>query len=128
MIKGAVAVMFDKEGRTLILLRPATDRWMPRKWALVGGKLDNGETPEQALAREVKEETTLIIRSPREFYVSDNGEVLYYIVKDYEGEVCIDYEHDDFAWVYPEDLTNYDVVSGLGALVWRAREMLTYYA
>jgi 8-oxo-dGTP diphosphatase len=128
MIKGAVAVIFDREGRVLLLLRPKKDRWMPSKWALVGGKLDKGETPEQALRREVAEETTLQIKSPIEFYTSKNGEVIYFIVKSYDGNVCIDYEHDDFAWVYPEELTNYDVVPGLIARVWRAREMLVYYA
>ena len=42
---GAVAVIFDEEGRVLIALRPKEDRWMPSKWALVGGKRDKGETP-----------------------------------------------------------------------------------
>ena len=128
MIKGAVAVIFNREGQVLVLLRPAADRWMPSKWALVGGKLDEGETAEEALVREVREETSLNIKNPIEFYTSNNGEVVYYIVKHYDGEVAIDYEHDDFAWVYPEELTNYDVVPGLIARVWRAREMLVYYA
>ena len=41
---------------------------------------------------------------------------------EYYGDVTIDFEHDDFAWVKPEDLTNYDRVSTLDGLVKRAKE------
>ena len=126
MIKGAVVIIFDCEGRALILLRPKEDKWMPLKWALVGGKLDKGETAEEAVLRETKEETSLDIKAPVEFYISDNGEVVYFVTESYDGEVSIDYEHEDFAWVYPEDLTNYDVVPGLTVMVQRAREILNY--
>ena len=125
---GAVAVVFDKEGRVLIALRPKADRWMSEKWALIGGKLDDGETPMQAVIREVKEETTLKIKNPIEFYISKNGEVVYFFTRDYEGDVTLDFEHDDHAWVYPENLTNYNVVPVLIDVVNRAQEVSRLYA
>ena len=127
MIVGAVAAIFDREGRVLILLRPEFDTWMPHKWALAGGKLDEGERPLEAVIREVKEETTLDIHDPIEYYISTNGEVVYYVTQEYTGNVTIDYEHEDFTWVYPEELTNYDVVPGLIKVVKRAQQVL-YYA
>jgi len=48
------AIMADKEGKILLQLRdeePGKDTWV-----LFGGGLENGETEEQALRREIKEE------------------------------------------------------------------------
>ena len=57
MITGAVVVVFNAMGKTLIVRRHAGDRWMPGKWALVGGKLEEGESSCDAVIREAKEET-----------------------------------------------------------------------
>lgn len=51
------AVIRDSDGRLLLVRRarpPAAGRW-----SLPGGRIELGETPEQALAREVAEETGL---------------------------------------------------------------------
>lgn len=41
--------------------------WYPDHWGLFGGSIDPGESPEQALAREVEEETGLAPRELRYF-------------------------------------------------------------
>ena len=124
MPRGSAVVIFDEEGRLLILLRPKTVRWGAGKWALPGGHIEEGETPMMAACREVREETTLLIPNPKQFHISDNGEVVYFVVEDHQGNVAIDFEHDDFAWVYPEELTNYDRVPTLDSLVAHAKEAL----
>jgi len=124
MPKGSAVVIFDEEGRVLILLRPKAVRWSPGKWALPGGHIEEGESPVDAAVREVREETTLMINDPIEFHTSPNGEVRYFTTRVNNANVVIDFEHDDFVWVYPEDLTNYDRVSTLDDLVVRAREAL----
>ena len=121
---GSAVVIFDEEGRVLILLRPKNMKWAPGKWALPGGHIEEGETPMMAAVREVREETTLVIPNPKQFHVSDNGEVVYFVCDHFDGDVEIDFEHDDFAWVKPEDLTNYDRVLTLDGLVQRAKEAL----
>tara|TARA_R110000744_G_scaffold5421_11_gene19196 strand:+ start:261 stop:764 length:504 start_codon:yes stop_codon:yes gene_type:complete len=123
---GSAVVIFDQEGRVLILKRAAISHWMPLKWGLPGGLINKGEAAIRAAVREVKEETTLDIPEPMEFYLSDNGEVVYFTTQEYSGEVTIDFEHEDFAWVYPEDLTNYDRVPHLVNVVERAKEALNY--
>ena len=124
MPRGSAVVIFDEEGRLLILLRPKTVRWGAGKWALPGGHIEEGETPMMAACREVREETTLLIPNPKQFHISDNGEVVYFVAEDHQGNVAIDFEHDDFAWVYPEKLTNYDRVPTLDSLVAHAKEAL----
>tara|TARA_R100001509_G_scaffold164436_1_gene141991 strand:- start:157 stop:669 length:513 start_codon:yes stop_codon:yes gene_type:complete len=125
MIFGAVCVIFDQEsGHVLIVKRPKEDRWMPSKWALVGGKLDKGETSLEAVVREVKEETQIDIESPKFFYTSQNGEVEYFWTQVVNPKVVIDFEHDDYAWVDPKELTNYDIVPGLERVVLLAQKEL----
>jgi mutator protein MutT len=50
-----VAGIFVREGRLLLSRRPDGGPW-PGLWELPGGKVEDGETPEEALVREWKEE------------------------------------------------------------------------
>jgi 8-oxo-dGTP diphosphatase len=53
----AQALIFDRDGKLLIYLRDdKPDIPFPNHWDFFGGHLEDGETPEQALEREVKEE------------------------------------------------------------------------
>jgi 8-oxo-dGTP diphosphatase len=53
----ACGLLFDKQGKLLIYLRDdKPDIPFPNHWDLFGGHIEDGETPEQALAREVTEE------------------------------------------------------------------------
>jgi 8-oxo-dGTP diphosphatase len=55
----AVAGIFVREGRLLMSRRPEGGTW-PGLWELPGGKVEDGETPEEALAREWREELDAI--------------------------------------------------------------------
>ena len=51
------AVIVDGEGRVLAAQRPCSkDAYKSLKWELPGGKLEEGETPEEAIIREIREE------------------------------------------------------------------------
>jgi ADP-ribose pyrophosphatase YjhB (NUDIX family) len=54
------AVVHDPAGR-LLLIRRGHDPHRGR-WTLPGGRVDPGETPEQAVVREIREETGLDVR------------------------------------------------------------------
>lgn len=64
----AAAILVTADGRYLLQLRDR-DRpiWFPGFWGLFGGALEPGETPEQALVRELDEELGLRIEAPRYF-------------------------------------------------------------
>jgi 8-oxo-dGTP pyrophosphatase MutT (NUDIX family) len=51
------ALIRDDRGRVFVQRRSATRRVLPGVWDIVGGHIEAGETLEEALAREIKEET-----------------------------------------------------------------------
>ncbi|MPZ75155.1 MAG: NUDIX domain-containing protein [Deltaproteobacteria bacterium] len=59
----AQVLLFDRGGRLLIYLRDDNpDIPFPNHWDFFGGHLEEGESPEQALVREVKEEIGVELR------------------------------------------------------------------
>lgn len=63
VIESASSVLLI-DGKILMLKRPDTARSYPGRWSLCAGKLEKGETPEQAAVREIKEETQITAGSP----------------------------------------------------------------
>ncbi len=57
LVAGAMIV---RDGRVLLGRRAPHRRICPDTWDLIGGHLEAGETPEQALARELAEEIGII--------------------------------------------------------------------
>jgi 8-oxo-dGTP diphosphatase len=56
----AAVALVDRDNRVLIANRPA-GKSMAGLWEFPGGKVDGGETPEQALVRELKEELGITV-------------------------------------------------------------------
>ena len=54
----AAVALFDTDGRVLVAQRPE-GKSMAGLWEFPGGKLEQGETPEEALIRELREELAI---------------------------------------------------------------------
>jgi len=64
----AQILLFDRDDRLIIYLRDDNAAIpFPDHWDLIGGHVEEGETPEQALVREAKEEIGLELQQPRFF-------------------------------------------------------------
>ncbi|PXX71199.1 8-oxo-dGTP diphosphatase [Nocardia tenerifensis] len=102
LVVGAVVA---HDGKVLLLQRPADD-FMGGIWELPSGKVDPGEALDNALIREVKEETGLDIASIRKYlgefdYQSGSGNKsrqFNFIVDVIDPEPVELTEHDAYTW------------------------------
>lgn len=107
------AAIYDKQGRILLAQRPE-GKSMAGLWELPGGKIEPGETPEVALARELREELDILVNpsllKPITFashtYHAFHLLMPIYEVKHWDGEVRPQ-EQQGIAWVSPEALSEY---------------------
>jgi 8-oxo-dGTP diphosphatase len=111
----AKAVIKDAQGRFLLLRRSASSKHNAGKWDLPGGKADVGEDLDQALIREVSQETTFTVRLERVLGAAESEtpvkKIAYLIFEAHfeSGEICLSDEHDAYAWVSPSRLDEYDI-------------------
>lgn len=66
----ATCLLLDKEGKLLVYQRDNKPTIpFPNHWDLFGGIVENGETPEQALVREIQEELGIRLENFQKFRV-----------------------------------------------------------
>lgn len=63
MTKYVCGFLFDTTLNLVVLIEKQTPEWQKGKWNAVGGKIEEGETPLQAMTREFKEEAGLEIEN-----------------------------------------------------------------
>ena len=108
-------VILDNSGRILVIKRSRASRGNPGKWDLPGGKAEIGEKFDQALLREVCEETGLSISltcvaGSAESELPDK-KVAYIIMEGRlkSGVLRRCFEHEDFAWIKTEEFPAMDL-------------------
>lgn len=55
-LTGVAAIILDEAGRLLVNKRTGKCKWEPGVWSLPCGKVEEGESPEKAIIRELEEE------------------------------------------------------------------------
>ena len=109
----------DGEGRLLLLKRSMKSRFWAGQWETPGGKIDAGESFDQALVRETKEETGLTISldcvaGVSEFELPHTRVVLLFMTAHVvSGEVRLSEEHEEYAWLFMEEFAQKDLTVGL---------------
>lgn len=100
----AAAVIFD-EGRNILLVKSTYNRFHP--WGLPGGSLEYGERPEEAVIREVMEETHLTVCIEKLLLVSSwtpDRVGLYYLCRITGGTFSPSDEVSEFAFFSLDEL------------------------
>jgi 8-oxo-dGTP diphosphatase len=111
-MRQVAAAVIEKDGKILIARRKQKDP-LGGKWEFPGGKLESGETPEECLKRELREELGIETRvgeyfcSSRFVYRHIAIELLAYRASYVSGEITL-HEHERIEWILPEELKDYD--------------------
>jgi 8-oxo-dGTP diphosphatase len=106
------AALADAEGRVLLQRRP-DGKAMAGLWEFPGGKLEEGERSEAALARELEEELGIevdeVALEPAAFVSADNGGrnmlLLLYLCRTWRGEPA-PLHASALAWVQPREMAS----------------------
>ena len=115
----AAGILFRDSSRRVLLLRRA-DGHYPNHWALPGGKLEEGETAEQAARRETLEEVQYDYRGELVRLARRHDDIVDFTT----FTACVDRfdlvlnpEHDAFLWVTPREALNLKLHPGVRAVL-----------
>jgi len=116
MIKVAVGII-TLGTQVLVCQRKKSSRY-PLKWEFPGGKFENGESAEQCLRRELREELSIDAIVGGEFFhqewlYPDSGsfEVCYHLVPSYAGTIRNNV-FEQIRWVHRDELAGIEMLDG----------------
>lgn len=139
-------VVYNSEGKYLITKRSEKKKAFPGKWHVPGGGLDTDDyvnsepttddhqwynTVEKTLRRELKEEVNIEVGKPEYLlditFIRPDGIpvlVLSYFAEYLSGDIALDEDTVDFAWVTPEEAKGYDLIKGIDEEIAMADKIL----
>ena len=106
-----VAALFRRENKFMICQRPA-NKARGLLWEFVGGKVEPGETPEQALVRECREELGIetsvgpLFTEVIHEYPDITVRLSVYRAEIVRGTPQL-LEHNDIRWITPSEISRY---------------------
>ena len=126
----AAVALVDADGRVLIAQRPP-GKAMAGLWEFPGGKVRDGETPERALVRELKEELGIDVTESclgaftfaSHAYADFHLLMPLYLCRKWKGMPAA-HEHSALKWVRPDKLAEYEMPPADEPLVAMLRDFL----
>ena len=116
-----VAAVIKKNNYFLIVKRNRK-KHLGLKWEFPGGKVQENETFEEALIREIKEELNIKIslqdKIAEEKYKDEKIDIVlhYFLCTQEDGNIELN-EHEDLAWVEKKDFDKYNFAEGDGNIL-----------
>ena len=116
MMKLEAVAIYVRCGEKHLLLKRAKEAALhPEKWSSAGGRMEEGETPEETAVRELLEETK--IQNQDLSFVSlvdfeDYVLYLFELVIEEPLNVALSDEHTDYRWLTYSELEKMDLMPG----------------
>jgi 8-oxo-dGTP diphosphatase len=120
-----VTVFIEYQGKILLLRRSQKVRTMKGKWAGVSGYIERQREPLRQAFKEVHEETGLTSKNikvinegkPLEAVENPPNNIIWIVHPFYfrsnTNAIILDWEHDQYKWINPAKIINYDTVPRL---------------
>ena len=123
-MRTVVAAVIERSDRRLLIGQRRRNDSSALKWEFPGGKVEAGETPEDALARELKEELGATLQKSipigrvlhKYAEATDQLEILFFAAAISDDEL-IPRSFERVAWVLPKELADYDFLAANAGLV-----------
>jgi 8-oxo-dGTP diphosphatase len=119
-----VAAVIERGDRRLLIGQRRRNDTSPLKWEFPGGKVQDGEEPEAALARELREELGVTLRKSVEIArvmhrYAETPELIevQFFAAEIAEEVVIPNAFEQVHWVLPKELGEYDFLAANAQLV-----------
>jgi 8-oxo-dGTP pyrophosphatase MutT (NUDIX family) len=129
-VVAVAAVIVRADGRVLAMRRSANKDAGAGLWETTSGRVAPDEPLEEAMQREIREETSLEVRlhpRPVDAYVARRGDapmcVIVYRADHVAGDVVRSDEHDAHAWLTPAELRATTTLTRLADAVDRAVQL-----
>ena len=129
-IKIVVCIALISENDQILISKRPPKKHLSGLWEFPGGKVETGETPENALIREIKEELNVDISqnciAPLTFSEFDYNNfhllLLLYVCRKWEGEPQ-SMEKNLLKWVKPNMLRKYKMPPADNALIYSIQDL-----
>ncbi len=122
-------ILYTSSGQ-LLLQHRTHDAWrLPNHWAFFGGGIEPGESPAEALKREVIEELSYHVQDPhflmtQLFREGEDENTKYVFVERYEGQLLQLGEGQAMGWFSPDETHELKMIDHDRAIVERIRQYL----
>ena len=129
-LKTVVSIALINNENEILLSKRPEKKHLSGFWEFPGGKVEDGETPEKALIREVKEELNIDINdkciAPLSFSEFDYKNfqllLLLYVCRRWDGEP-MSMESNKLEWVKPNMLRDYKMPPADDALIYCLQDL-----
>jgi 8-oxo-dGTP diphosphatase len=119
-----VTAVIERGDRRILIGQRRRDDTSPLKWEFPGGKIEEGETPEAALARELREELDATLekcvemgRTRHKYATSPvELEIRFYATRIKESNLTPN-AFEQIAWALPRELGNYDFLAANSQII-----------
>lgn len=109
---GCSILIYNSENRVLIARRSKSKKKFPLMWETVGGALEDNETPDECIRREVMEELSCTVNDLKLFKVYiinyDSRYVLIVYTGKLNGQVQQNSEIEQVKWIDRAELEKFD--------------------